>query len=64
MTHDGLLRRVRGQDQSTSSGPERATVRRLRRNLGDAASTPACLFAEPSVGYRMEKGEAPEQEEP
>ena len=39
MIHDGLLRRVRGQDQSTGSGPVRATVWRLRRNLGEDAST-------------------------
>ena len=56
MTHDGLLRRVRGQDQSTGSGPVRATVWRLRRNLGEDASTHTCFFAEPRVGCRMARG--------
>ena len=35
---DQPLRRVWGQDQSTGSGPVRAIVRRLRRNLGEDAS--------------------------
>ena len=63
MTHEQLLRRVWGQDQSTGSGPMRAIVRRLRRNPGEDASTLTYFFAEPRVGFRMAKGEAPEQEE-
>ena len=39
-------------------------MRRLRRKLGDDPGNPGYIFAEPSVGYRMEKGEVPEQEEP
>ena len=63
MTHDGLLRRVRGQDQSTGSGPMRTIVSELRRKLGDDADNPTYIFTEPRVGYRMPKGEAPDQEE-
>ena len=32
----------------------------FRRKLGDDASDPALIFAEPRVGYRMEKGEEQE----
>ena len=28
----------------------------LRRKLGDDAGNPACVFAEPRVGYRMAEG--------
>ena len=38
MNQDQPLRRVWGQDHSTGSGPVRATVRRLRRNLREDAS--------------------------
>ena len=31
----------------------RTAVRRLQRKLGDNASTPAYIFNEPGVGYRM-----------
>ena len=37
----------------------RAIVRRLRRNLGEDASTLTYFFGEPRVGYRMAKGEKP-----
>ena len=35
----------------------RTAAQQLRRKLGDDASDPALIFAEPRVGYRMEKGE-------
>ena len=35
-------------------------AKQLRRKLGDDASDPALIFAEPRVGYRMEKGEKQE----
>ena len=34
----------------------------LRRCLGEDTSSPAYVFAEPRVGYRMAKGETPERE--
>ena len=41
----------------------RAIVKRLRRKLGDDANNPTYILNEPRVGYRMEKGDAPEREE-
>ena len=58
LTHEHLLQRVWGPDKGEDSAPVRNIVRRLRRKLGDAAGNPAYIFAEPSVGYRMEKGDA------
>ena len=43
MTHEQLIRRVLGQEAG-GSGPERAIVRRLRRNLGEDAADPTCIF--------------------
>ena len=63
LTHEHLLQRVWGPDKGLDSGPVRNIVRRLRRKLGDAADNPGYIFAEPSVGYRMEKGETREREE-
>ena len=63
LTHEHLLQRVWGPDKGEDSAPVRNIVRRLRRKLGDAAGNPAYIFAEPSVGYRMEKGDAQEPEE-
>ena len=57
MTHGQPLRRVWGQDQSGGAGPVRATVRRLRRELGEHADDPTYIFAEPRVGYRMARDE-------
>ena len=34
----------------------REVVKRLRRKLGDDADTPAYIFTEPRVGYRMGGG--------
>ena len=62
LTHQHLLQRVWGPDQGENSAPVRNIVRRLRRKLGDAAGNPAYIFAEPSVGYRMEQGEGAEPE--
>ena len=57
LTHEHLLQRVWGPDKGQDSGPVRNIVRRLRRKLGDDPGNPIYIFAEPSVGYRMEKGE-------
>ena len=63
MTHDQPLRRVWRQDQSTGAGPVRAIVRRLRRNLGEGASTLASFSAEPRSGYGMDRAKRRKQEE-
>ena len=41
----------------------RTAAKQLRIKLGDDASDPAFVFAEPRVGYRMEQGEEQEGEE-
>ena len=55
LTHDQLLRRVWGLTNSGDVRVIRTLVRRLRRKLGDDASSPTYIFAEPRVGYRMPK---------
>ena len=57
LTHQHLLQRVWGPDKGEDSGPVRNIVRTLRRKLGDDASNPQYIFAEPSVGYRMAEDE-------
>ena len=59
LTHEHLLQRVWGPDKGPDSAPVRNIVTRLRRKLGDDPDNPGYIFAEPSVGYRMEKGEVP-----
>ena len=60
LTHQHLLQRVWGK-----TGPEpprtiRTHLMRLRRKLGEDAENPKYIFAEPRVGYRMERPDAPE----
>ena len=62
LTHERLLQRVWGPDKGEGSGPVRNIVKRLRRKLGDDPGSPTYILTEPSVGYRMEKGEAQERE--
>ena len=62
LTHQHLLQRVWGPDKGLDSGPVRNIVRRLRRKLGDDPGNPSYIFAEPSVGYRMEQGEGADPE--
>ena len=57
VTHDQLLRRVWGPEHSGRPGAVRTFVKSLRRKLGDDADNPKYVFTEPSVGYRMPKGE-------
>ena len=64
LTHDDLLQRVWGLDHSGGRGTVRSCMKRLRRKLGEDANNPSYIFAEPRVGYRMEKGETPGQVEP
>ena len=47
-----------GVGHTGDRGSVRTYVKRLRRKLGDSAEEPRYIFAEPRVGYRMEKGEA------
>ncbi len=55
--HEQLLMRVWGQENSGSSQPVRAYVKRVRRKLGDDADNPAYIFTKRRVGYWMEQGE-------
>ncbi len=55
LTHDQLLRRVWDQDNSEGSQLLRTYVTYLRNKLGDDAKSPAYIFTEPRVGYRMAK---------
>ena len=54
LTHDDLLRRVWGSN-SGDARLVRAFVKKLRRKLGDDASSPAYILTEHRVGYRMAK---------
>ena len=62
LTFDALLDRVWGLGRSSDRGSVRTYVKRLRRKLREDAGNPKYIFAEPRVGYRMPKGETPEQE--
>ena len=55
LTHEYLLRRVWGPQNSGDARLVRAFVKKLRRKLGDAATSPAYIVTEPRVGYRMAK---------
>ena len=52
-THDYLLRRVWGLRRAGDPRLVRTFVKKLRRKLGDDADSPAYIFTEPRVGYRM-----------
>ena len=54
-THEYLLRRVWGPQNSGDARLVRAFVKKLRRKLGDVATSPAYIVTEPRVGYRMPK---------
>ena len=53
VTHDALRRRVWGAQDSASSKPLRAFVKKLRRKLGDSGTKPVYILTEHGVGYRM-----------
>ena len=57
LTQDHLLRRVWGPEYSGDSQPLRTFVKKLRRKLGEDASSPIYIFTVPRVGYRMAKSE-------
>ena len=58
MTYDRLLQRVWGLRRSGDSRRVRTAAKQLRRKLGDDANNPTYILNEPSVGYRMAKGDA------
>ena len=55
--HDRLLRRVWSPGKPGNLRVLRTHLMKLRRKLGDDASNPKYIFAEPRVGYRMAEGE-------
>ena len=58
MTREQLIRGAwDAKTRSGGSGPVRAMVRRLRRNLGEDAGDPTYILTKRRVGYRMEKVE-------
>ena len=61
LTHEYLLRRVWGPQNSGDARLVRAFVKKLRRKLGDAATNPAYIVTEPRVGYRMTKAVSSER---
>ena len=55
ITHAQILQRVWGLGYSGDVQLLRATMRNLRRKLGDDANDPRYIFTESRVGYRMAK---------
>ena len=55
LTHDQLLERVWGKEYFGETQVLRATVKNLRRKLGDDARDPKYVFTEPRIGYLMRK---------
>ena len=53
MTHEQLVRRVWGHNNSSDSAPVRIIVMRLRSKLGDDAENPSYIFTKRRVGYWM-----------
>ena len=51
MTYESLLRQIWGDREDTE--PVRTFVKKLRGKLGDAPASPAYIFNERGVGYRM-----------
>ena len=55
MTFDTLQRRVWPKRESADANLVRIFVRHLRRKLGDDDASPAYIFNQRGVGYRMGK---------
>ena len=55
VTFETLLRRVWPKRENADANLVRNFVKNLRRKLGDSAASPAYLFNERGVGYRMAK---------
>ncbi len=60
LTHQHLLQRVWGKTEPGTPRTIRTHLMRLRRKLGEDADDPKYIFAEPRVGYRMERPDAPQ----
>ncbi|MXZ90421.1 MAG: response regulator [Chloroflexi bacterium] len=58
LTHQHLLQRVWGQTRPGTPRVIRTHLMRLRRKLGEDGENPKYIFAEPRVGYRMERPDA------
>ena len=58
LTHRNLLQRVWGQTNPGKPQVIRTHLTRLRRKLGEDGENPRYIFAEPRVGYRMERPDA------
>ena len=63
LTYEHLLRQVWGMEPEGDVRPMRTVISSLRRKLGDNADSPAYIFTEPRVGYRLAGGEMPGAEE-
>ena len=59
VTFDTLLRRVWAKRENANANLVSILVRNLRRKLGDTAATPAYIFNQRGVGYRM--GRSPDR---
>ncbi len=59
LTHQHLLQRVWGKTRTATPQVIRTHLNRLRRKLGEDGDNPSYIFAEPRVGYRMERPETP-----
>ena len=57
VTHEQLLARVWGPNDARDVRVIRTHLARLRRKLGDDASNPTYIVAEPRVGYRLATSE-------
>ena len=58
LTHQHLLQRVWGKTEPETPRTIRTHLMRLRRKLGEDGDNPRYIFAEPRVGYRMERPDA------
>ena len=63
LTHGQILERVWGATYTGDVQLLRATMRNLRRKLGDDANVPKYIFTEPRVGYRMPASETEGRDE-
>ncbi|MXZ90420.1 MAG: response regulator [Chloroflexi bacterium] len=61
LTHRDLLQRVWGQTKPGGPQVIRTHLTRLRGKLGEDGENPKYIFAEPRVGYRMERPDAKAQ---
>ena len=59
VTYETLLRRIWTKRENPDANLVRIFVRNLRRKLGDSATSPAYLFNERGVGYRMPRPSDP-----